>query len=128
MTKPPKAQAGAYPDDVTQDEGGFFPLQVADVPEAHTDGKTREEAEGGALDCLLAALGAYLELRRDILRASDRPRSAGRDVLPQLVAVTPALSQAMSEQDVPQVAPALRIGRDRKGRRRMPVSSQRNQT
>src|SRR3546814_10901680 len=119
MTRTPKAQAGAYPYDVTRDAGGFFLLQFADVPEAHTDGETREEAEAGALDCLLAALGAYLELRRDIPRPSDRRRSDGRAVLPPLVAAKLALYQAMREEGVTQVALARRIGRDQKEVRRL---------
>src|SRR3546814_5874182 len=119
MTRTPKAQAGAYPYDVTRDEGGFFLLQFADVPEAHTDGETREESEAGALDCLLAALGAYVQLRRDIPRPSDRRRSDGRAVLPPLVAAKLALYQAMREEGVTQVELARRIGRDHQEVRRL---------
>ena len=47
----------SYPFEVREDEGGFFLLTFPDVPEAGTDGATRAEAEAGALDSLLAALG-----------------------------------------------------------------------
>src|SRR3546814_15935076 len=112
MTRTAKAQAGAYPYDITRDEGGFFLLQFADVPEAHTDGETREESEAGALDCLLAALAAYVQLRRDIPRPSDRRLRDGQAALPPLVAAKLALYQAMREECVTPVAPARRLGRD----------------
>src|SRR3546814_11967593 len=110
MTRTPKAQAGAYPYDVTRDEGGFFLLQFADVPEAHTDGETREESEAGALDCLLAALGAYVQLRRDIPRPSDRRRSDGRARLPPLVSAKLAPYPANPQEGATPLDPPHRTG------------------
>lgn len=108
----------SYPFEVREDEGGFFLLTFPDVPEAGTDGATRAEAEAGALDSLLAALGGYIEARRDLPLPSRR-RGAGRAVLPPLVAAKLALYQAMREEGVTQVALAKRIGRDHKEVRRL---------
>jgi antitoxin HicB len=109
----------AYPYEIGQDEAGFFLLSFPGVPEAHTDGGSREEAEANALDCLLAALGAYIVLRRDIPRPSDVKRGHGRAVLPPLVAAKLALYQAMRQEGVTQVELARRIGRDQKDVRRL---------
>lgn len=108
----------SYPYEVEKDEGGYFLLQFLDVAEAHTDGKTREEAEAGALDCLLAALGGYIEAKRDLPRPS-RKRGAEKVAPPPLVAAKLALYQAMREEKVTQVELARRTGRDQKDIRRL---------
>lgn len=108
----------SYPYEIQEGEDGFFLLTFPDVPEAGTDGETFAEAEAGALDCLLAALGGYVEARRD-LPAPSRRRGDGRAVLPPLVAAKLALYQAMREEGVTQVALAKRIGRDQKEVRRL---------
>lgn len=110
------AKSLGYPFEVREDEGGFFLMTFPDVPEAGSDGATRAEAE--ALDSLLAALGGYIEERRDLPPPSRR-RGAGRAVLPPLVAAKLALYQAMREEGVTQVALAKRIGRDHKEVRRL---------
>lgn len=129
-SKPPKASRAkasrratsatplAYPYEVEQDEAGFFLLSFPGVPEAMTDGSTRADAEANALDCLLAALGGYIELRRELPRPS-RKRGQGRAVLPPLVAAKLALYQAMRQEGVTQVELARRIGRDQKDVRRL---------
>ena len=108
----------AYPYEVTQDEEGFFLLTFPDVPEALTDGESLQEAEAGALDCLLAALGGYIEGKRDLPRPS-RKRSGGKAVLPPLVAAKMALYQAMRDDGITQVELAKRTGRDQKDVRRL---------
>jgi antitoxin HicB len=108
----------SYPYEIQEDEAGFFLLTFPDVPEAGTDGATRREAEDGALDSLLAALGGYIELRRD-LPAPGRKRRAGKVVLPPLVAAKLALYQAMRDEGVTQVELGRRTGRDQKDIRRL---------
>jgi len=108
----------AYPYEIEQDEAGFFLVTFPSVPEAHTDGGSREEAEANALDCLLAALGGYIELRRELPKPG-RKRGDGHAVLPPLVAAKLALYQAMREEGVTQVELARRIDRDQKDVRRL---------
>lgn len=112
------ATALTYPYTVTEDEGGFFLLTFPDVPEALTDGRSRREAEAGALDCLLAALGGYIEARRD-LPLPRRRKGDGRVALPPLAAAKLALYQAMREEAVTQVELSRRTGRDQKDIRRL---------
>ena len=110
--------AYAYPYEIEEDEGGFFLLTFPDVPEAGTDGEIREEAEEGALDCLLAALGGYIEARRDI-PSPGRKRGAGKDVLPPLVAAKLSLYQAMRDDGISQMELSCRTGHDQKDIRRL---------
>lgn len=109
----------AYPYEISEDEGGFFLLTFPDVPEALTDGESRAEAEAAALDCLLAALGGYIESKRDLPQPSRKRRGGGKAVLPPLVAAKMALYQAMRDEGVTQTELSRRTGRDQKDVRRL---------
>ena len=56
----------AYPVNLIQQDDGSYLVRFPDVPEALTDGETREEAISEASDCLIAAIGGYINERRDI--------------------------------------------------------------
>jgi len=47
-------------------QGGGYVVRFPDVPEALTEGASREEALDLARDALIAALGGYIEGKRDI--------------------------------------------------------------
>ena len=47
-------------------DGKFVLAQFVDVPEGHTQGTTKTNALAAAPDCLIAALGGYMEARSDI--------------------------------------------------------------
>ena len=72
-------------------------VSFPDVPEALTEGATRAEALSEAVDCLVAALGGYVNEGRTIPRPSP---ARGRPLveLPAPVAAKLALYQAMDEQ------------------------------
>lgn len=70
-----------YPATVEVDEDGFFLVTFPDVPEAGTDGKTEQESLAGAQDSLIAALGGYIKLKRDIPPPSQ-PHSSQRESSP----------------------------------------------
>ena len=92
-----------------QASGGVL-AQFIDVPEAHSFGATEAEAGGAnALDCLIAALGGYIKLGREIPRPSP---ARGRPVviLPPLVAAKLALYQAMRAEGVTRTDLARRLG------------------
>ncbi len=84
-------------------------VQFPDVPEAHTQGADEAAALANAQDCLIAALGAYIELRRDIPPPSPA-RGRPTVTLPPLVAAKLALYQAMREAKMTNVALAERLG------------------
>ena len=99
----------AYPVKLdSQAEGTLF-VSFPDVPEALTEGPTEREALAEAEDCLIAALGGYINDRRNIPHPSPA-RGCPVVILPALVAAKLALYQAMREQGVSNVALAGQLG------------------
>ena len=99
----------AWPADLRQQEDGSTLVSFPDIPEALTEGSTKSEAMTQAEDCLFAALGGYVQERRDIPRPSP---AAGRPLvsLPALVAAKIALYDAMRAQGLGSTALARRLG------------------
>ena len=99
----------AYPVRLEAEEGGAVLASFPDVPEALTEGATEREALARAEDCLIAALGGYIEARRDVpwpAPGRGRPLVA----LPALAAAKIALYCAMRERGVGNAALAGRLG------------------
>ena len=99
----------AYPATLEAQDDGALLVSFPDIPEALTEGATEAEALTEAADCLVAALGGYVNDGCDIPRPSP---ARGRPLvqLPALVAAKLALYQAMREQRVGNVALAKRLG------------------
>lgn len=98
----------AYPVRLEMEAGGGVLVSFPDVPEALTEGATEREALAEAEDCLIAALGGYIEARRDIPMPSPG-RGHPLVVLPALVAAKLALYRAMREQGLGNAALAKRL-------------------
>ncbi len=99
----------AYPVKLETEGGNSVLVSFPDIPEALTEGSTKREALAEARDCLVAALGGYIEGRRDIPRPSPgrgRPLVA----LPALVAAKIALYRAMRERGLGNAALAKQLG------------------
>ena len=98
-----------WPADLQQQEDGSTLVSFPDIPEALTEGSTKSEAMTQAEDCLIAALGGYVQERRAIPRPSP---AAGRALvpLPALVAAKIALYDAMRAQGLGNTALARRLG------------------
>ena len=99
----------AYPVKLETEGGNSVLVSFPDIPEALTEGSTKREALAEARDCLIAALGGYVEGRRDIPRPSPgrgRPLVA----LPALVAAKIALYRAMRERGLGNAALAKQLG------------------
>ena len=88
-----------------------------DIPEALTEGATEDEALAEAKDCLVAALGGYVQDGRPIPVPS---RSLGMTyvALPGLAAVKVALYEAVRTR-IESSALALRLGCSRRTVRRL---------
>ena len=84
-------------------------VSFPDVPEALTEGATEREALAEAEDCLIAALGGYVEARRDVPQPSPRRRRP-LVALPALAAARIALYRAMRERGLGNAALARRLG------------------
>ena len=98
----------AYPVAIESTAEGVL-VSFPDIPAALTSGADRSEALSEAADCLIAALGGYIQDRRPLPTASP---ARGRPVipLPALVAAKLALYQTMLEQRVTNAELAQRLG------------------
>lgn len=94
---------------VRQREGGYL-VRIPDVPEALTEGETREQALAEAQDALAAALSGYVLARRKIPVPSRVKAGQPAVYLPSLIAAKLALYQTMREQRINNVALAKRLG------------------
>lgn len=102
-------QGLAWPTELAPQEDGSILVSFPDVPEALTQGETRDEALEQAQDCLVAALGGYVKARLAIPRPSP---ADGRTViaLPALAAAKIALYVAMRAEGVSNAGLAMRLG------------------
>ena len=80
-----------------------------DVPEAITEGATRQEALEEASDCLVAALGGYVDSGRRLPEPS-RLRGSLVVELSAIVTAKLALYEAMSDEQIDPAALAKRLG------------------
>ena len=92
----------------TQDRGAIL-VSFPDIPEALTEGTTERAALAEAEDCLIAALGGYINDQRDIPRPSP---GRGRPLvtLPALTAAKIALYRAMRARGLGNTALAEQLG------------------
>ena len=99
-----------YPCVLHPEEDGGFSVSFPDVEGANTGGATREEALRMAEDALVAALGAYHYLRREIPLPS--PVQKGQEAIPlqPVAAAKVALATAMRNQGLTNVALSERLG------------------
>ena len=105
----PRSTQLAYPVRLEADEHGAVLVSFPDIPEALTEGATEREALAEAQDCLVAALGGYIDGRHDIPEPSPR-RGRPLVALPALVAAKIALYRAMRERGLSNAALARQVG------------------
>ena len=99
----------AYPATLTPDPDGGFTVTFRDVPEAITEGDTREEALLRAEDALESALAMYIAAKEQLPVASEA--DAGEEMVPlsALGMAKTALYDAMREQGVGRAELARRL-------------------
>ena len=100
----------AYPIEILPQDDGSFLVSFPDIPEALTDGMTKDEALAEAVDCLTAALGGYINDRRDVPEPSLPKKDQHTVVVPPLVSAKLALYQAIREAQITRVALGKRLG------------------
>ncbi len=100
----------AYPVDLLPQADGSFLVSFPDIPEALTDGTTTDEALSEAVDCLIAALGGYINDRRNIPEPSQPKKGQQTVIVPPLVSGKLALYQTMHEAQITRVALGNRLG------------------
>jgi antitoxin HicB len=99
----------AYPATLTPDPDGGFTVTFRDVPEAITEGDSREEALLRAEDALESALAMYIAAKEPLPAPSKA--EAGEEVVPlsALGMAKTALYDAMREQGVGRAELARRL-------------------
>ncbi len=112
------AQGLRWPAELVRQDDGSVLVSFPDVPEALTEGETEAEALTLAQDCLIAALGGYVDHRRAVPWPSA---TQGRVAiaLPVLVAAKIALYDAMRAKGVSNIALAERLGLSESAVRRL---------
>jgi antitoxin HicB len=99
-----------YPVVIESDEDARYVATAPDVPEAITDGSTRQEALTAMSEALGAALAGYALEGKELPRPSKAKRGQYLVPMAPLVAAKLALSAAMQEEGVSNVALASRLG------------------
>src|SRR5260370_25620371 len=99
----------AYPATLSPDPDGGFTFPVRDLPEAITEGDTREEALLRAEDALESALAMYIAAKEPLPASSKA--EAGEEMVPlsALGMAKTALYDAMREQSVGRAELARRL-------------------
>ena len=98
-----------WPATMQQQNDGSILVSFPDIPEALTEGETEAEALVQAQDCLIAALGGYVESKRDIPWPS-LPCGSAMIALPALVAAKVALYDAVRHVGISNTALAVQLG------------------
>lgn len=99
----------AYPALLTPDPEGGFTVTFRDVPEAITEGDTREEALLRAEDALESALAMYVAAGEPLPASSSAEPSEETVPLSALGMAKAALYEAMREQQVGRAELARRL-------------------
>lgn len=98
-----------YPVNIERDGNGYL-VTFPDVPEAITDGDTREEALNNALDALITALDFYFEDNRPIPLPSATNDDDDYIVLPLSITAKVLLLNEWLKSGITQAELGRRIG------------------
>ena len=109
----------AYPTRLMKGKDGRYLARFPDIPEALTDGATREEALQEAADALSEALMARIADKEDISKPSSPKRGQVLVSADPTVALKVALYIAAREQRLSTAALARKLGVDHKEARRL---------
>ena len=98
-----------YPATLTPDANGGFTVTFRDVPEAITEGDSRDEALMRAEDALESALAMYIAAKQPLPKPSAAKRREAMVPLSALGMAKTALYEAMLEQKVGRAELARRL-------------------
>ncbi len=108
-----------YPAKIEQDGAGFFLVTFPDLPEAATDGRSREEALTEAADCLEEAVAGRIKRGDDLPAPSRCGEGMVPVALPALYAMKAALYLALRDTNLSPADLAARLGKDEEEVRRL---------
>src|SRR6266567_4314044 len=93
-----------------REENGWWLVRVPGIPEALTEGQTKDEARDNALDCVIAALEGYMKANRPLPRDKEGHLRSDRVVLPSLVTAKLAVYETMRARGWTKVKLAKELG------------------
>jgi len=93
-----------------REENGWWLVRVPGIPEALTEGQTKDEARANALDCVIAALEGYMKGDRPLPRDKAGHLGSDRVVLPSLVTAKLAVYETMRARGWTKVKLAKELG------------------
>ena len=111
--------AFAYRYTLTRQANGWWLVRFPGVPEALTEGETKEEARANAVDCVLAALEGYMKAGKPLPRQGAAHSGADRAVLPSLVTAKLAVYEIMRARGWSKLRLAKELGMPENSVRRL---------
>ena len=94
---------------------GWWLVRFPGIPEALTEGETKEEVRVNARDCVVTALEGYMKAGRPLPRASAGYSGPDQAVLPSLVTAKLAVYETMRVRGWSEVRLAKELGISRAG-------------
>jgi antitoxin HicB len=104
---------------LTRQANGWWLVRFPRIPEALTEGETKEEARGNAVDCVLAALEGYMKAGKVLPRQGAARSGTDRAVLPSLVTAKLAVYETMRAQGWSKLRLAKELGMPENSVRRL---------
>jgi antitoxin HicB len=100
-------------------DNGWWLVRFPGIPEALTEGETKEEARANALDCAITALEGYVKAGRPLPRVGAVYSGPDRAVLPSLVTAKLAVYETMRARGWSKVKLAKELGMPENSVRRL---------
>src|SRR5712692_1331119 len=100
-------------------DNGWWLVRFPGIPEALTEGETKEEARANALDCVIAALEGYMKEGKPLPRGGVGRSGSDRAVLPSLVTAKLAVYETMRARGWSKLKLAKQLGMPENSVRRL---------
>jgi antitoxin HicB len=100
-------------------DNGWWLVRFPGIPEALTEGETKEEARANALDCVITALEGYMKAGKPLPRAGAVHSGPDRTALPSLVTAKLAVYETMRARGWSKVKLAKELGMPENSVRRL---------
>jgi len=100
-------------------DNGWWLVRFPGIPEALTEGETKEEARANARDCVITALEGYMKAGKPLPRGGLGHSGSDRAVLPSLVTAKLAVYETMRARGWSRVKLAKALGLSENSVRRL---------
>jgi antitoxin HicB len=104
---------------LARQDNGWWLVRFPGIPEALTEGATKEEARANARDCVITALEGYMKAGSPLPRAGAGHSGPDRAVLPSLVTAKLAVYETMRARGWSKVRLAKELGMSENSVRRL---------